>query len=166
MYSCNAVNCFHRISPGGLSLEIFVELFFQIAGVSLLFYWFVSPRPTIGALQSDNGDTNENVAADRLRVLWNFFDLILSHPVTWKYGSYVQTEERGLHLSLERATVKFIALLFLFSSKLKIWSFHVVAVRGWQRNVQKSVMHVQSCCFAHKTNCVLDVPTAVAIVVL
>ena len=30
MYSCNAVNGFHQISPGGLSLEIFVELFFQV----------------------------------------------------------------------------------------------------------------------------------------
>ena len=26
---------------------------------------------------------------------------------------------------------------------------------GRQRNVQKCVMHVQSCCFAHKTNCFL-----------
>ena len=34
-----------------------------------------------------------------------------------------------------------------FSSKLKIWSVHcIVVVRGLQRNVQKSVMHVQSCC--------------------
>ena len=45
--------------------------------------------------------------------------------------------------------VEFIALPFPFSSKLKIWSFHVVVVQGQQRNVQKSVMHVQSCCFAH-----------------
>ena len=44
---------------------------------------------------------------------------------------------------------KFIALQFPFSSKLKIWSFHVVVVQGLQRNVQISVMHVQSCCFSH-----------------
>ena len=36
-----------------------------------------------------------------------------------------------------------------FSSERKIWPFHVVFVQGWQRNEQKSVMHVQSCCFAH-----------------
>ena len=33
--------------------------------------------------------------------------------------------------------VEFIALPFPFSSKLKIWSFHVVVVQGQQRNVQK-----------------------------
>ena len=45
--------------------------------------------------------------------------------------------------------VEFIALSFPYSSKLKVWSFHVVVVQRQQRNVQKSVMHVQSCCFAH-----------------
>ena len=38
---------------------------------------------------------------------------------------------------------------YLFSSKLKIWSFHVVVVQRQQRNVQKSVIHMQSYCFAH-----------------
>ena len=32
---------------------------------------------------------------------------------------------------------------------LKNWSFQVVVVQGQQRNVQKSVMRVQSCYFAH-----------------
>ena len=36
-----------------------------------------------------------------------------------------------------------------FSSEGKIWPFHVVFVQGWQGNEQKSLMHVQSCCFAH-----------------
>ena len=45
--------------------------------------------------------------------------------------------------------VEFIALPFLFSSELEILLFHVVFVQGQQRNVQKSVMHVQSCFFAH-----------------
>ena len=52
--------------------------------------------------------------------------------------------------------VEFIALPFPFSSKLKIWSFHcfkVVVVHGLQRNKQKSVIHVQSCCVAHLTHC-------------
>ena len=43
--------------------------------------------------------------------------------------------------------VEFIALPFQSSKELKIWSFHVVVVQGQQGNVQKSVMHVQSCCF-------------------
>ena len=40
-------------------------------------------------------------------------------------------------------------LPFPSSIKLKIWSSHAVVVQGQQRNVQKSVMHVQSCCFAN-----------------
>ena len=50
---------------------------------------------------------------------------------------------------MQTEMAEFIALPFPFSSKLKIWSFHVVVVQGQQRNVQKSVMHVQSCSFAH-----------------
>ena len=39
-------------------------------------------------------------------------------------------------------------MLFPSSTKREIEQFHVVAVQRRQRNVQKSVMHVQSCCFA------------------
>ena len=50
-------------------------------------------------------------------------------------------------MSGDRAQMlRFIALPFPFSSRLKLWSFHV---GGRQRNVQKSVMHVQSCCFVN-----------------
>ena len=37
-------------------------------------------------------------------------------------------------------------------------------MQGWQRNVQKSVTHVQKCCFAHYLYCFFDVPVAVAVV--
>ena len=56
--------------------------------------------------------------------------------------------------------VESIAQPFPFPSKLKIWSFHVLVMQGRQRNVQNSVMHVQSCYFAH-----FDVPVAVTIMV-
>ena len=39
-------------------------------------------------------------------------------------------------------------LVFASSSKREIRQFYVVVVRWRQRSVQKSVMHVQSCCFA------------------
>ena len=39
-------------------------------------------------------------------------------------------------------------LLFPFSVKREIRQFHVVVVQRRHGNVQKSVMHVQSCCFA------------------
>ena len=38
-------------------------------------------------------------------------------------------------------------LVFTSSTKREIRQFHVVVVQRRQRNVQKSVMHVQSCCF-------------------
>ena len=43
------------------------------------------------------------------------------------------------------------------------WHFHVVVLQKRQTNVQKSVMHVQSYCFA-KTYCLYDVLVAVAVV--
>ena len=39
--------------------------------------------------------------------------------------------------------------MFPSSTKREIRHFHVVVVQWRQRNVQKSVMHVQSCCFAN-----------------
>ena len=45
---------------------------------------------------------------------------------------------------VQTGMVEFIALPVPSSKQLKIWSFHVVVVQGRQRNVHKSVMHVQS----------------------
>ena len=53
----------------------------------------------------------------------------------------------GPHSSLEREK-EIRRPLFMSSIKLAIRHFHVVVVQGRWRNVQKSVMHVQSCCFA------------------
>ena len=53
----------------------------------------------------------------------------------------------------------------VLKKKLKIWSFHVVVVQGRQRNVQKSVMHVQSCCFANLNLLLSDVAVALGVVV-
>ena len=57
--------------------------------------------------------------------------------------------KRGDRAQVQTEMVEFIALPFPFSSKLKIWSFHVVVVQGRTRNVQKSVMHRQSFRFVH-----------------
>ena len=57
--------------------------------------------------------------------------------------------KRGDRARVQTEMLEFNALPFPSSSKLKTWSFHVVVVQGQQRNVRKSVMHVQSCCFAH-----------------
>ena len=36
--------------------------------------------------------------------------------------------------------------------------------KNGQRNVQKSVVHVQSCCFANQTYCLFDVLVTVCVV--
>ena len=41
------------------------------------------------------------------------------------------------------------SLVFTSSIKREIRQFHVVVVQRRQGKVQKSVMHVQSCCFAN-----------------
>ena len=42
-----------------------------------------------------------------------------------------------------------LCLVFTTSTKREIRHFHVVVVQWRQKNVQKSVLHVQSCCFAN-----------------
>ena len=44
-------------------------------------------------------------------------------------------------------------LAFVVSTKLKIRQFYVVVILWQQRNVQKSVIQVQSCCFANLLLC-------------
>ena len=54
---------------------------------------------------------------------------------------------KGLHQSSGKGKES-CCLLFLSSTKHEIRQFLVVVVQQRQRNVQKSVMHVQNCCFA------------------
>ena len=44
----------------------------------------------------------------------------------------------GDRIRVQREEVKFIALPFPFSSQLKIWSFHIVVVKGQQRMYKKT----------------------------
>ena len=48
--------------------------------------------------------------------------------------------------------------------KREIRHFHVVVIQKRAKNVQKSVMHVQSCGFAYKTYCFFYVLVAVRVV--
>ena len=60
---------------------------------------------------------------------------------------------------------KFSRRLFTSSIKREINHVPVVVVHWRRRNVQKSVMHVQSsCCFAFSTYCFFDVLVVVAVV--
>ena len=56
-------------------------------------------------------------------------------------------------------------LVFPSSTKREIRHFHVVVVQRRLRNVQKSLMHVQSCCFVNLIYSLFAVLVAFAIVV-
>ena len=73
--------------------------------------------------------------------------------------------KRGSHARVQTEMVEFIGLPFLSSKKVKIWSFLIVVAQGRQRNVHKSVMHVQNCCFANINLLLFDAAFAVAVVV-
>ena len=64
-----------------------------------------------------------------------------------------------------RKRKKISSSLVYVLQKREIRHFHVVVEQQQQRNVQKSVMHVQSCCFSEYTYCCFDVNFAVAVVV-
>ena len=55
---------------------------------------------------------------------------------------------------------------FVFPSLTKrgIRHFHVVVMQRRLRNVQKTMIHVQGCCFANQTYCFFAVHVAVAVV--
>ena len=84
---------------------------------------------------------------NRLRILSLFFALFQGAQLLKRREFSLELKRRDRARILTEM-VEFIALPFSFSSKLKIWSFHVVVVQGLQRNVQKSAMHARSCCFA------------------
>ena len=64
----------------------------------------------------------------------------------------LELNSKGLYQSSEKEKES-CCLVFPSSTKREIRHFHVVVVQRRQRNVQKSVMHVQSCCFANLTFC-------------
>ena len=72
---------------------------------------------------------------------------------------------KGPYLSLEKEKAPF-CVFFSYSIKRahEIRKFHVAVVQPRLRNVQKSVMHVQSCCFANKHIALFAVLFTVAVV--
>ena len=91
----------------------------------------------------------------------SIFAIIPFHHVTENMGILFGAEGRWPHpISDIDGRIYCLADPFQFSSKLKIWSFQVIA-----KIVRKSVMHVQSCCFAHQTYYFFVVLVAVAVIV-
>ena len=77
----------------------------------------------------------------------NFMTLILSRLIRQMLVNFFGVDSKGLYQSSGKEKESF-CLVFPSSTKREIGHLHVVVVQRRQRNVQKSVMHVQSCCFA------------------
>ena len=75
---------------------------------------------------------------------FHFFRDYPKSPSYLKRREFRLEMKRGDRARVQTELVEFIGLPFPFSSKLKIWLFRVVVVQGWQRKVQKSVMHVHT----------------------
>ena len=71
----------------------------------------------------------------------------------------------GPYLSLE-GEIKIHSRLFTSSIKRENRHFHFVVVQWQQIKVQKSMMYVQTCCFAWQIYCFYDVLVAAAVVVV
>ena len=77
---------------------------------------------------------------------------------------FLELNSKGLYQSLGKEKES-CCVVFSSSIKREIRNFHVVVVQRRQRNVQTSVMHVQSCCFADLNLCFFAVLVAVAVVI-
>ena len=78
-------------------------------------------------------------------------------------ANILELSSKGLYQS--SGEEKESCLVFRSSTKGEIRHFHVVVVQQRLTNVQKSVMYVQSCCFANKSYRLFAVLVAVAVVV-
>ena len=79
----------------------------------------------------------------------NFIALIPSRLNSSNVGKFWgELNSKGLYQSLGKEKES-CCLVFPSLTKREIRHFHVVVVQSRQRNVQKSVMHVQSRCFAN-----------------
>ena len=84
-----------------------------------------------------------------LEVNLRFLKLSRAYSISSNIGNFfLELSSRGLYQSSGKEKES-CCLVFPSSTKREIRHFHVVVVQRRQRNVQKSVMHVQSCCFTN-----------------
>ena len=105
----------------------------------------------IGSLSSDDGDGYENVTE---KVNSACFQLYRAYSISFNSSNVDNFLDLRLYRSLGKE--KESRLVLTSSTKREIRQFHIVVV---QRNVQKSVMHVQSCCSANP-NLIALLPTS------
>ena len=96
------------------------------------------------------------MTTNQKRHLESEFALFQTSPILFSFIQFVKCwrnslglNPKGPYLSLEKERENFCAVLTNSIERAhEIRKFHVAIVQRLLRNVQKSVMHVQSCCFA------------------
>ena len=99
----------------------------------------------LGNLRSDNATAAKNVASNINLHSYSltFLNCQMSENPDPPGVEFLRT------ISKFKKTIKFHRRLFTSSLNGKIRLFHVVVAQKRQRNVQKSEMHLESCCFAY-----------------
>ena len=115
--------------------------------------------PVIGSLSNDEGGGCENVTYE----VQNYTRLF--HRVQFVKFWYISLElnSKAPYANSEKG-IEIRCLVLTSSTEREIKKFHVVYLQRRQRNVQKSVMNMQSCCFANFAHCVVVVFVVVAVV--
>ena len=96
----------------------------------------------------DDGDGSEKVNS-------LFSDFVAFIPINWKcemWASFPGVDFLRAGLKFKKRKENSSSLV-TFSITREIRHFHVVVVKWRQRNVQKSVIHVQTGCFANQIYC-------------
>ena len=102
---------------------------------------------TLGSLSNHGSDGGKRYFKSEFAL---FQISSLFHLVQFRkcWGIFLEWSSKSRYLSSEKEKLKF-CLVSTSSKKREIRKFRVVVVQWRQRNVQKNVMHVQSCCFAN-----------------
>ena len=88
-----------------------------------------------------------------IQTVSKFIALIPSHYCQLMLMSLPGVEFSRTVSNFKKRILENRCLAFMFSTKRKIRQFYVVVILWQQRNVQKSVIQVQSCCFANLLFC-------------
>ena len=118
-----------------------------------------SPEPLLSILRSfslDDGDGSENLT---LKMNSRFFKLCRAYSSSLKMsnvGEFSWSSCLKDPTQVLKEKTNSLSLVYVLH-KREIRDFHAVVVQWRPRNVQNSVLHVQSCCFANQTYCFFDV---------
>ena len=107
-----------------------------------------------------NDDGSENLAKKNVFAFFQTLSRLFGFAqfVEWR-RCFLELNSHGLYPGSQRERE---IPRFMFTSCIKrhIGEFHVVVVQWTSKEYAKSMMHVQSCCFAHKTNCLLTLSSS------